>query len=115
MAKDKKNKPKYEKKLMKVPYCKIILRNMEKDETGASFLFQGESITIPPSKEYEVKKAVATHLQNLTVRKSKFEHSPNLGPNQTGEKVYYEDPRFIVQILEEYEKEELVKVRKVKK
>ena len=103
-------KIKVERKLGKVPYCKVILRNMVKDEHGASFLYNGESIDIKSGEEVELKKEIVTHLQNLSIRKSRFEHPAG---SANGVKVYYEEPRFVLQILKEYEKEEQVKIRKV--
>lgn len=86
-----------------VPYCKIKLRNLLDRGFPASFTYDGLSYNIPENVEVDVMKEVADHLSNILVKQYAFTSDPNRpGKNK---KVIEDSPRFIVQILETYEKE----------
>jgi len=97
----------FEKVLMNVPYCKIILRNMLNDENGAEFSYNNVPVKIKAGEEIEIKKEIADYLDSISIRKSRYVHTG--AHNTLGTKEYYEQKRFIIQYLDTYEKEEMVR------
>lgn len=106
---EEKVKVKTVKEKHKIPYCEVILRNMLSDERGASFNYDNKHYEIIAGEPIELPKKVSDHLGSLMIRKSRFEHPKDGG----SVKVFYEEPRFLIQVLKEFDKEEDVKVRKV--
>jgi len=95
--KEEKEKPK------SVTYCKIKIKNMLDKKCPASFTFHGLSYNIPEDVEVEVKKEVADHIASIMTIESILEPDPNNYGKTRTKKI--ESERFIVNILEIYEKD----------
>jgi len=100
-ATQKKEKEKEAKKPVK--YCKIYFRNIEDPGSNLAFTYMGKRFNMVEGKEMDVRKEVVDWVNKLTIPKSKIIRDPG---DDFGHVKHFPRPRFMCEILEEYEKVE---------